>query len=436
MAIRDRVKELRRVRAGDLQENAANWRRHPKAQVDALAGVISEIGFAGALIAYEGDDGTLTLIDGHMRAGVSADQELPVVVLDVNEDEAKKLLATYDPIGAMAQTDTDALMSLLGDATFQAEPVNAMLEALANGERMPMPHIDIDSGMQWNPETNTTNGETATEMVGYDIGSVWMRQGEKDARSHQYLLPLPPNPTTAPKGTISANYSRSPSQEMEWIVRTYMREGDYFLEVCAGWWTFSTAAAVWGYSGVGIDIWDTSIDFGREQLARLPQGSGNIRIVEGDARAMPFKDGEFDFIYCNPPFFQLEKYSDDERDMSQNPTVDAWLADSETMMREMARVAKPGSLIVTVMADYREKWVLIPLHSYWMDAAARAGLILHDLAVQHLLSQQLRFWRHAYNAKRTAKAHEYVIVFQVPATGHRDRHESPETDQPEMEPSG
>jgi len=140
MAIRDRVKELRRVRAGDLQENAANWRRHPKAQVDALAGVISEIGFAGALIAYEGDDGTLTLIDGHMRAGVSADQELPVVVLDVNEDEAKKLLATYDPIGAMAQTDTDALMSLLGDATFKAEPVNAMLEALANGEVQPLPN--------------------------------------------------------------------------------------------------------------------------------------------------------------------------------------------------------------------------------------------------------------------------------------------------------
>jgi len=140
MAIRDRVKELRRVRAGDLQEHAANWRRHPKAQVDALAGVISEIGFAGALIAYEGDDGTLTLIDGHMRAGVSADQELPVVVLDVNEDEAKKLLATYDPIGAMAQTDTDALMSLLGDATFKAEPVNAMLEALANGEVQPLPN--------------------------------------------------------------------------------------------------------------------------------------------------------------------------------------------------------------------------------------------------------------------------------------------------------
>jgi ubiquinone/menaquinone biosynthesis C-methylase UbiE len=433
MTIRDRVKELRRVRAGDLQENAANWRRHPKAQVDALAGVISEIGFAGALIAYEDDNGTLTLIDGHMRAGVSADQELPVVVLDVNEAEAKKLLATYDPIGAMAQTDTDALMSLLGDATFQAEPVNAMLEALANGERLPlappMEHAEADN---WG--TDTVQG-TAIETAGYDLGSVWPRSGDSETRVFSHLVPLPRNRNESIR-SVRANYSRSPAGEMERIVQTYMREGDYFLEVCAGWWTFSTAAAVWGYSGVGIDIWDTSIDFGREQLAKLPQGSGHIRIVEGDARAMPFQDGEFDFIYCNPPFFDLEKYSGDERDMSQNPTVDAWLADSETMMREMARVAKPGSLIVTVMADYREKGILIPLHSYWMDAAARAGLILHDLAVQHLLSQQLRFWRHAYNAKRTAKAHEYVIVFQVPATGHRDRHESPETDQPEMEPSG
>jgi len=131
---RDRVKELRRVRAGDLQENSANWRRHPQEQVNALAGVISEIGFAGALVAYEGDDGALTLIDGHMRAGVDAEQELPVIVLDVNEAEAKKLLATYDPIGAMAQTDTVALTSLLDAATFKDAPINDMLKALADAE--------------------------------------------------------------------------------------------------------------------------------------------------------------------------------------------------------------------------------------------------------------------------------------------------------------
>jgi hypothetical protein len=38
MKIRDRVKSLVRVRAGDLLPNPKNWRKHPKAQADALRG--------------------------------------------------------------------------------------------------------------------------------------------------------------------------------------------------------------------------------------------------------------------------------------------------------------------------------------------------------------------------------------------------------------
>jgi hypothetical protein len=32
MHIRDRIKDLRRVRAGDLRPHPKNWRTHPKAQ--------------------------------------------------------------------------------------------------------------------------------------------------------------------------------------------------------------------------------------------------------------------------------------------------------------------------------------------------------------------------------------------------------------------
>ncbi len=51
--MRDRVTGLRRVLARDLIPNPRNWRKHPKSQQDALRGVLSEIGFADALIACE-----------------------------------------------------------------------------------------------------------------------------------------------------------------------------------------------------------------------------------------------------------------------------------------------------------------------------------------------------------------------------------------------
>lgn len=47
--IRDRVRELRRVRAGDLVPNPHNFRRHPENQRHVLGGILSEIGYAGRL---------------------------------------------------------------------------------------------------------------------------------------------------------------------------------------------------------------------------------------------------------------------------------------------------------------------------------------------------------------------------------------------------
>src|SRR3984885_1967849 len=65
--IRDRIRELRRMRAKDLVPNPKNWRRHPKAQADALRGLLAEVGYADALLVRELSDGRLMLIDASSR---------------------------------------------------------------------------------------------------------------------------------------------------------------------------------------------------------------------------------------------------------------------------------------------------------------------------------------------------------------------------------
>jgi len=150
MVMKDRIKELRRVPASELRANPKNWRRHPPAQEAALRGVLDEIGFADALIARETDDG-LELIDGHLRQEVMGDQPVPVLVLDVTEDEADKLLLTLDPLAMMAHADTDQLLGLLRDNPFESQAVADMLEALVNGERDVMPNLHeppVDPGPQ------------------------------------------------------------------------------------------------------------------------------------------------------------------------------------------------------------------------------------------------------------------------------------------------
>ena len=132
MNIRDRIKELRRVPAAQLRPNPRNWRTHPTAQRDAIRGLLAEVGFAGAALARELPDGSLLLIDGHARAEeVSGDTPVPVLVLDVTAEEADKLLATYDPLGALAGVDDARLQSLLAEVTTESPAVRDMLDQLA-----------------------------------------------------------------------------------------------------------------------------------------------------------------------------------------------------------------------------------------------------------------------------------------------------------------
>jgi hypothetical protein len=131
MNIRNRVKSLRMVPASDLRPNPKNWRTHPKAQADALRGVLAEVGLADACLARELPDGSLMLIDGHLRAETLGDGEVPVLILDVNEAEADKILATLDPLAAMADSDAAKFDELLRTVDTGSEALQQMMAATA-----------------------------------------------------------------------------------------------------------------------------------------------------------------------------------------------------------------------------------------------------------------------------------------------------------------
>ena len=132
MKIRNRIRELRTVKAADLTPNPRNWRTHPKAQQDALKGILAEVGYADALLARELADGSLMLVDGHLRAETTPEQEVPVLVLDIDEAEADKLLLSLDPLAALAETNAAALDALLREVDTGSEALQEMYADLAD----------------------------------------------------------------------------------------------------------------------------------------------------------------------------------------------------------------------------------------------------------------------------------------------------------------
>lgn len=112
----------------ELNDNPANWRTHPKNQVEGLQAAIEEVGWAGALLYNET---TGRLIDGHARKHVSQGK-VPVLIGSWTEDQEKLILATLDPLAAQATTDQQALDELLQQIETDSAALNAMLEKMAS----------------------------------------------------------------------------------------------------------------------------------------------------------------------------------------------------------------------------------------------------------------------------------------------------------------
>ena len=153
MQIRDRIKELRRVPASELIPNPKNWRRHPVAQQDALRGVLAEVGYADALIARETPEG-LMLVDGHLRAETTPDSSVPVLVLDIDEDEADLMLATLDPLAAMAGRDEERLSELLATAT-------STIPSAVPARPSSQPNVWAGGAMRWRSSRGTATSRSS-----------------------------------------------------------------------------------------------------------------------------------------------------------------------------------------------------------------------------------------------------------------------------------
>jgi site-specific DNA-methyltransferase (adenine-specific) len=112
-----------------LTPNPKNWRRHPKAQKEALSSVLGQVGWAGALLWNER---TSHLIDGHLRRDVVPDGDpVPVLVGSWTEEQEALILATLDPLAAMAESDASKVQALLDGLGEQDAAVQAVLDGLA-----------------------------------------------------------------------------------------------------------------------------------------------------------------------------------------------------------------------------------------------------------------------------------------------------------------
>lgn len=116
--------------ADQFQANALNYRTHPQRQRDAVQASLRELGWIGVVVE---NVATGNLIDGHERVwqALANNEDVPYIQVELSEDEEKLALAIFDPLGAMAETDSAILDALLRDVNTGESALQELLAGLA-----------------------------------------------------------------------------------------------------------------------------------------------------------------------------------------------------------------------------------------------------------------------------------------------------------------
>jgi ParB-like chromosome segregation protein Spo0J len=154
----NRIIGYRMIPIEELTANPRNYRIHPKHQQDALSGVIDE---AGYIVPVVNNVRTGFLLDGHLRVTLAmrrGETHVPGVDVDVEPEDEAKVLATLDPISALATADPEALAALLEDVKTQNESLLAMLTDVARdaGVGLDFAPVGIDEQGRLDEKAMTT----------------------------------------------------------------------------------------------------------------------------------------------------------------------------------------------------------------------------------------------------------------------------------------
>ena len=163
---RDRIKELRMVRAGDLVPHPLNWRLHTEQQRTFMSMLLTRIGYTGALMGRDMADGTVQLIDGHLRAELTSDSMVPVIIVELSDQETLEVLATLDPLSTLADYDQEAINALVEGLE---EGITMMVEDMgleaAEEQALEMADVQIDEDLEDELEDLLERQQEGEELV-------------------------------------------------------------------------------------------------------------------------------------------------------------------------------------------------------------------------------------------------------------------------------
>ncbi len=209
----------------------------------------------------------------------------------------------------------------------------------------------------------------------------------------------------------------------ELVYRWYAKRGDRVIDPFAGGSVRGITAALLGRKYVGVDLSERQINANIENWAEMEHteiipGGGSVQDPEwicGDSLNIDtlIKQNNFDLLFTCPPYADLEKYSDDPRDISNMKYADFLKVYREIIKKAVAKL-KENAFRVCVVGDIRdEKGYFRNFIGDTITAFKDAGMRLYNelILVTSVGAVATVVSRQFISSRKNGKVHQNCLIF-------------------------
>lgn len=206
----------------------------------------------------------------------------------------------------------------------------------------------------------------------------------------------------------------------------YTKRGEWVLDPFSGAGTTLIEGQRLGRNTVGIELQAHVADQARQSIVDEPNLYGVVsEIITGDSLTLDYctllerhNQGSVQLVIVHPPYFDIIKFSDDPRDLSNAASVQDFLTRIGTIIEKARDVLDRGRYLVLVIGDKYVKGEWIPLGFLSMNEVTQRGFVLKSIIVKNFEETagkraQKELWRYrALVGGFYIFKHEYIFVFE------------------------
>ena len=192
-------------------------------------------------------------------------------------------------------------------------------------------------------------------------------------------------------------------------------KGSYILDPFAGGSVRGIVAAYLEHNYIGIDLSENQIAANRLNAQEVLKDIQPPVWICDDSENLEHytKDIEFDLIFSCPPYFDLEIYSDDNRDLS-NMQYDKFIEKYRNIISKSIGKLKDNRFACFVVSDIRDrKGFYRNFPATTIDAFQDAGAILYNEAILVNVAGSLpiRVGKQFARYRKLGRLHQKVLIF-------------------------